>query len=391
MLITFALIASYLVGSIPFGFLIGRWHGIDIRSAGSGNIGATNVGRLLGRRVGILVLALDFLKGAVPVLVGCIANLADWLPIAAGLVAFLGHVFPVWLKFRGGKGVATGFGVVTVLLPLPTLAGLLVWIATVAATRYISLASIFGGLALTGTYLVMTPEPFAARSCILTGFCLIALGLVVARHVTNLVRLWQGRENQIEESPAMHLLSRVLHVLSVGLWFGSSIFFTFVAAILIFKTLEGFGEMPRSDRPHWLPFREFYEKETGTRLAGATVSPMFPAYFMIQGACGLLALVTSLGFSRAEPRRKVHRWRFYVLLVAVLTVIIGWPLNQHVSKLRLQRFDSEPQTAQVAKEQFGRWHTYALFLNMGTIGFVTVAMGMAAALPQGATGKTPVA
>lgn len=387
MLIAVVLSASYLIGSIPFGYLIARRYGVDIRAAGSGNIGATNVGRLLGRKIGALVLALDFLKGAIPVLVCRLAPIAAWLPIAAGLVAFLGHVFPVWLKFRGGKGVATGFGVVAVLLPMPTLVGVFVWIATVAATRYVSVASILAGVALTGVHLLATPEPFGPKARILTAFCLLALGLVVVRHVNNLVRLWQGREGQIEESATMNLVSRVLHVMALGLWFGSAVFFTFVAAILIFKTLEGFGEMPRYERPHWLPFREFYEKENGTRLAGATVSPMFPVYFMIQGVCGLIALITSLGFTRAEPERRVHRWRFGVITAAVLTVVAGWPLNQHISSLRMKRYDPNPAVSAPADKEFRRWHTYALFLNFGTIGLVSVAMGMAAALPQGVTKK----
>src|SRR6476469_8125134 len=118
------LLAAYLVGSIPFGYLIARARGVDIFHAGSGNIGATNVGRVLGRKFGILVFALDFAKGAVPVAVaGAIADGADGLPgllpSGAGLFAFLEHLVPVYLGFRGGKGVATGAGAVSVLVPGP--------------------------------------------------------------------------------------------------------------------------------------------------------------------------------------------------------------------------------------------------------------------------------
>src|SRR5947209_7857227 len=119
-------LGSYLVGAIPFGYLIGRARGVDIFEHGSGNIGATNVGRVLGRRFGILVFLLDFAKGALPVLMAArlcgLTELevpAQSLEVTAGLAAFLGHLFPVYLRFRGGKGVATGAGVVAMLLPVP--------------------------------------------------------------------------------------------------------------------------------------------------------------------------------------------------------------------------------------------------------------------------------
>src|SRR5437763_966112 len=95
--------AAYGIGSIPFGFLIAKSRGVDIRTAGSGNIGATNVGRLLGKKLGILVFALDFAKGALPVALARGLGHDDWVPVAVGLAAFLGHIFPVWLKFKGGK------------------------------------------------------------------------------------------------------------------------------------------------------------------------------------------------------------------------------------------------------------------------------------------------
>ncbi len=115
-LIVICLIA-YLIGAVPFGYLIARWRGVDILKQGSGNIGATNVGRVLGKRFGLLVFVLDFLKGAGPTFVApWLSELfgaaldKDLVRVAAGLAAFLGHVFPVFLKFRGGKGVATGAG-----------------------------------------------------------------------------------------------------------------------------------------------------------------------------------------------------------------------------------------------------------------------------------------
>src|SRR5438445_4439698 len=149
------MLASYLIGAIPFGYLIARWRGVNIFEQGSGNIGATNVGRILGKRFGVLVFGLDFLKGAGPVLAApWLANLAgpgaelDPARVAAGLAAFAGHIFQVYLRFRGGKGVATGAGVVSVLLPWPALGAAPAWIVVLCAYRYVSLASLVAVLAL---------------------------------------------------------------------------------------------------------------------------------------------------------------------------------------------------------------------------------------------------
>src|SRR5262249_25677299 len=156
---------SYLAGAVPFGYLVGRWRGVDIFARGSGNIGATNVGRVLGRRFGVLVLVLDALKGALPTLAAAALHRAlrpalppAPLPIVAGVSAFLGHLFPVYIRFRGGKGVATGAGVVAVLLPLETLAALLTWLVVVCASRYVSLASLAAAWVLCVLRLGLTPE-----------------------------------------------------------------------------------------------------------------------------------------------------------------------------------------------------------------------------------------
>src|SRR5262245_8990736 len=130
-----ALVAAYLIGAIPFGWLIARSRGIDIFLAGSGNIGATNVGRVLGRRFGLLVFAFDFAKGAVPVAVAGLLpsdaqeafGLPDGLRVGVALCSFLGHLFPLYLGFRGGKGVATGAGTVFVLVPGPATLAILAW------------------------------------------------------------------------------------------------------------------------------------------------------------------------------------------------------------------------------------------------------------------------
>src|SRR5215831_7238517 len=139
LLLALTAVAAYLVGAVPFGYLVGRWRGVDIFQHGSGNIGATNVGRVLGRSFGLLVFALDFAKGAVPAFVAWTVGARipaeelgglprDIFGVGAGLAAFLGHLYPPYLHFRGGKGVATGAGVVAVLLPTGALAALLAWV-----------------------------------------------------------------------------------------------------------------------------------------------------------------------------------------------------------------------------------------------------------------------
>src|SRR5438105_7918948 len=123
-------LVSYLIGSIPFGYLVARMRGVDIFKEGSGNIGATNVGRVLGRKFGLLVFALDLLKGALPTLGASLLSAhfepklpPDTLAVVAAVMAFLGHLFPIYVRFHGGKGVATGAGAVLVLVAVPALAG----------------------------------------------------------------------------------------------------------------------------------------------------------------------------------------------------------------------------------------------------------------------------
>lgn len=154
-------LVAYVIGSIPFGFLIARSNGIDIRQHGSGNIGATNVGRVLGRRLGLFCFGLDVLKGLVPsVLAGVIMDVharADLPPLVAlawlgvPVAAIMGHMFPVWLKFRGGKGVATGLGALVGVFPVMTFAAivvLLIWIASAKITRYVGISSCLAALCM---------------------------------------------------------------------------------------------------------------------------------------------------------------------------------------------------------------------------------------------------
>jgi len=408
---------AYLVGGVPFGYLVARWRGVDILRQGSGNIGATNVGRILGRRFGILVFCLDFAKGALPVvatqrLAAALGETPQVLGAVAGLAAFLGHLFPVYLRFRGGKGVATGAGVVAVLVPIPTALALLTWVAAVCATRYVSVASLAAAVVLCVGRLVLIPTPLAGENLIITVVCLLAAALVFERHRANIGRLLRGEENRLKETLTMQLVTRTIHVLAIGLWFGTAVFFTFVVALTLFRTLEAEAALERQERPLWFPLPAVFDqgeqtrKEQGIRAAGAAISPLFDWYFLIQGVCGLLAACTALGWPRLEPKARVHRLRVVLLVAALLTVVVGWPLERKVSALRAVRneasdalltqtaassltrapglpedVDKIKQTANAARADFGRWHFYSLMLNFVTVLLVTVAMALAAYLP----------
>jgi acyl phosphate:glycerol-3-phosphate acyltransferase len=182
---------AYLLGSIPFAFLAGRARGIDLRLVGSGNLGAANVFRTLGRGMGIAVMAADILKGVVAVVIARTLTDDPWPAIAAG-AAMAGHVYPAWLRFKGGKGVAVGGGAVIGLMPLAALILLALWALTVAVTRYTSLAAIVGAL-------VATPLVWAlgypASNVIFTG---LACAAVLVLHRGNLRRLLRGQELRIE-------------------------------------------------------------------------------------------------------------------------------------------------------------------------------------------------
>lgn len=201
------ILAAYLIGALPFGFLIGKLQGVDLRTVGSGNVGATNVGRVLGRKWGAACFALDLLKGAAPVLAYGRAMAGDgalellvWLAVAAAAV--LGHVFPIYLRFKGGKGVATGLGVLLGFWPVLTLPGLAaagLWLATLGATRYVSLASVLAAASLPLLTAISAwawgrPAPELALYVAVT--LLLAL-LVVLRHRDNIARLRAGTEPQV--------------------------------------------------------------------------------------------------------------------------------------------------------------------------------------------------
>ena len=221
---------SYLLGSIPFGYLIAKARGVDIRQHGSGNIGATNVMRVVGKGAGYTVFALDALKGLVAVMIGSHIASTHSLPItqihkvyeganlmiihgiynislpeaigaiSAAIVCIIGHNFPVWLGFKGGKGMATSAGVLIGMMPITATGCLLIWAAVFLGTRYVSLASIAAAIALpaitmarlvTGSLRGWPYFYFATAACI----------LAVWRHRSNIVRLMNGTENRFVKKP----------------------------------------------------------------------------------------------------------------------------------------------------------------------------------------------
>jgi acyl phosphate:glycerol-3-phosphate acyltransferase len=206
-------LGAYLLGSIPFGFLVAKAKGIDIRSVGSGNIGATNAMRVLGKPAGIIVLLLDMLKGyiASAFLVALIFNLVEpfaynhWTPgflarsvevqmrfkVVAGISAVLGHNFTCWLKFKGGKGIATTAGVYLALAPWTVLVALIVFILAVLLTKYVSVGSIAAAIALPAAVWIMTPHN------LFLGLVTTALGLLaIYKHKSNIQRLMAGTESR---------------------------------------------------------------------------------------------------------------------------------------------------------------------------------------------------
>lgn len=185
-------VAAYLLGSIPFGVIVARAHGVDILKQGSGNPGATNVKRVVGNRAGTLVFALDFLKGLLPVLGARWLAGGEgggvWLGAVALLAAMLGHIFSPWLRFRGGKGIATGGGAFAGLMPVPFAVALAVWVAVLYGLRYVSLASILAAVSLPVTALA-TRQP-----AWLTVLAVVVAFLVAWTHRANLARLRAGTE-----------------------------------------------------------------------------------------------------------------------------------------------------------------------------------------------------
>ena len=186
-----AIAVGYLLGSLPFGYWAGRLRGIDLRLAGSGNTGATNVMRVLGLKIGLPVMALDIGKGAAAVVIARALSSDDIVPVLAAAAAVTGHMYPLFLGFRGGKGVATGAGTMLALVPWIGVAAFILWLTVSLATRYVSIGSVVTAVAYPAAT-IASGQPW--------GVCIYTVGAgawVIWRHRANIARLRAGTENRI--------------------------------------------------------------------------------------------------------------------------------------------------------------------------------------------------
>jgi len=207
MLLTFApavALGAYLIGSIPSGYVVGRINGVDLRKEGSGNIGATNALRVLGKKWGYLVFAADIFKGwlSVTLAYAFAERFAPDQAVVAGILAalfsVLGHNFPVWLGFKGGKGIATSAGIMLALFPIWVfLFALVVWLALFYGTRYVSVASIFAAISLSVSSTILAF--FGKCDWLLVPVAIAMSILAVWRHKSNIERLLAGKEKKFEK------------------------------------------------------------------------------------------------------------------------------------------------------------------------------------------------
>lgn len=214
MALVFLPLAAYLIAATPFGVLIARFKGVNLRTVGSGNVGATNVGRTVGKGWGYLCFFLDMTKGCVPTLlagwlIGAITarppgTLQQGVWLAVGAACVMGHVFPFWLKFHGGKGVATSLGVVLGMFPYftyPGLAAFATWIVITLISRYVSLGSVLASLTFLVYFVALNALFLSWREVLalwpLAIFAAVMTGLILVRHRANIHRLLNGTENKI--------------------------------------------------------------------------------------------------------------------------------------------------------------------------------------------------
>lgn len=205
----------------------------------------------------------------------------------------------------------------------------------------------------------------------------------------------------------MLAITRTLHVLAVSLWFGTAVFFTFVVGLSLFGTFEQLTDVPKAERPLWLPlppeldkprpsdrFPEPLSREQGNRIAGAAVGPMFTPYYLLQLACGVVALLSAVAWVSISSRRRLETLRCVLLMLALVGAGVGWWLAEEVHDLRVERsrlsdavlLDPSPSSealrdAETVRADFGRWHGYSLIVNLTTIALVTGVTAMAAHLP----------
>jgi len=293
-----------------------------------------------------------------------------------------------------------------VLTPVLALLVLLAWVVVLAATRYVSLASLAAAALLIALRLALTPLPWSRDNVVVTAFCLFGAALVALRHAGNVRRLLQGSEHRLEDSPAMLLLPRTLHVLAVGLWFGTAVYFT-VVGLLLFQTFDAISLKDQANRPLWFPLPDAYakqppsdkfpdplRKEQGSRAAGAAVGPIFPWYYGIQAGCGAVAVVTALGWWTFFRGGRVHAIRAVLLTLALAGVAAGWWMEGVVAGLREPRDNLTDKVlasdnpapelvrqAEAARTTFVTWHGYSLLDNFAVLLLVAVGTALAAQMP----------
>ncbi len=398
----FTVALGYFVGAIPFGYLAGKLNGLDVRLAGSGNIGATNVGRLLGRRWGLAVFILDLSKGLAGVLVGreLAGDMAvQWpalLPVIGGLSAFFGHLFPIYLRFKGGKGVATGAGVALGLLPGWCLEAMAIWALFTLCTRTVSAGSLAASAWLAGhSALALITDPVQP----VAWFGVLGGGLVIVKHRANLTRLLADKENLLADAQIFRTAPPALHLLAVGAWLAIGGFVTFVAGLGLFERFRELSAPPTLSRPYWLPIPgpmanvgpgpaaglpEPLWVEQGGILAGHAVSVLFGPYFHWQAGLGLVVFATAWRLSR-RGNGGVPRIRLILSGCALVGALAGNGIEQRVESLRLDRYamteeylrdvaDNSANDTPVSREhlrqiraRFGSWHSLSVAANLATL------------------------
>ncbi len=258
--------------------------------------------------------------------------------------------------------------------------------------------------------LTSTPEPFAADHLAITLFCFVGTALVWLRHAANIARLVQGTENRFKETSTMLFLGKAIHVVALGLWFGTAVFFT-ITGLVVFDTFE--KESLKQPRELWFPMPEAFDqprpsekfpeplkKEQGSRVAATALAPLFDWYYALQMACAALVTVTAFGWWSAQTGGG-HRLRAVILFVALMTVAVGWWMELKVHELRgprnaktdavlLKTYGSSEadrtvaiKDAEDARRAFGMWHGLSVTLNLVTLLLVTIGMILAATLPGG--------
>ncbi len=304
-----------------------------------------------------------------------------------------------------------------VLAPAAALAAFCAWLLVVISCRYVSVASIVAAVVLVSFQILLTSAPWSGDQFVVTLFCALAALLVIVRHRANLRRLWSGTENRLKENATMFVFSKILHVLALGLWFGSVAFFTLAGALIFdaFSKEAAKEELlspetaSEAARPLWFSVPDYLKnappsdkfpnplrQEQGSRAAGLAVAPLFPWYYGIQTACALVGAITAVGWCLSGSRGWVHRLRAVLLVLALATLAVGWWLEIEVTAKRGPRNDLtdqvlvEPkpttqqiQAAEQARAEFGKWHGFSLIQNFATLLLVTGAMALSAQLPSG--------